>query len=524
MKNYALQSGAPGTPAGNASEDAPLTGGMLWFAAIILAAANFIAVLDMTIANVSVPTIAGAMGATSSQGTWVITSYAVAEAITVPLTGWLAARFGAVRVFTIAMAMFGIFSGLCGLANSLGMLVFARICQGFAGGPLMPLSQTLLLRIFPKEKAPAAIGLWSMTTLIAPVLGPILGGYLCDDFSWPWIFYINLPIAVLCAAMAWQLLKRYEKAPVLNPIDKVGLALLVIWVGALQLVLDEGKELDWFASTEIVLLSLVAAVGFVVFLIWEFHEKHPIVDLRVFRHRGFSVSVLTISVAFAAFFAANVLTPQWLQAFMGYTSTKAGMVTAWTGIFAVFVAPLAAGLSSKTDPRRLVFGGVAWLGLMTLWRTFATTDMGYWDIAMPLMFMGLGLPFFFIPTTGLAMASVEEREMDSAAGLMNFLRTLSGAFATSMVTTVWDNQISRNHAELVGLTDTDLSVQKMLESSGMAIDAVWGTIDSLVTSQSVMLATNQLMMGIAVAFLVAASVIWLAPKPTRVVEPGAGGH
>jgi DHA2 family multidrug resistance protein len=200
------------------------------------------------------------------------------------------------------------------------------------------------------------------------------------------------------------------------------------------------------------------------------------------------------------------------------------MVTAWTGIFAVFVAPLAAGLSSKTDPRRLVFGGVAWLGLMTLWRTFATTDMGYWDIAMPLMFMGLGLPFFFIPTTGLAMASVEEREMDSAAGLMNFLRTLSGAFATSMVTTIWDDQISRNHAELVGLTDTDMSIQKMLESSGMAIDAVRGTIDSLITSQSVMLATNQLMMGIAVAFLVAASVIWLAPKPTRVVEPGAGGH
>lgn len=209
---------------------------------------------------------------------------------------------------------------------------------------------------------------------------------------------------------------------------------------------------------------------------------------------------------------------------MGYTATTAGMATAWTGIFAVFVAPIAATLSSKVDPRKLVFGGVMWLGLVTLLRTVATTDMGYWDVSRPIMLMGLGLPFFFIPLTGLALASVDEDETASAAGLMNFLRTLSGAFATSLITTVWDDQITRNHAELVGLSDSDQSVRTLLESSGMTPDAVLQSIDRLIGGQAVMLATNQIMAFVGVAFIFAASVIWLAPKPKRVVDAAAGGH
>jgi len=506
------------------NDNAPLTGGMLWAVAVILAVANFIAVLDMTIANVSVPSIAGALGATSSQGTWVITSYSVAEAITVPLTGWLAARFGAVRVFVIAMVMFGAFSALCGLSTSLGVLIFARICQGFAGGPLMPLSQTLLLRIFPKEKATIALTLWSMTTLVAPVVGPILGGYLCDNYSWPWIFFINVPIAAACSVIAWNMLKRYELPLLKNPIDRVGLILLVIWVGSLQLMLDEGKNLDWFSSTEIVALAIIAAIGFAAFLIWELYDEHPVVDLRVFRHRGFSVSVMTISLAFAAFFGTNVLTPQWLQTYMSYTATTAGMATAWMGASAVLAAPIVATLSSRFDLRKLVFGGVLWLGLMTLLRSIATTDMGYWDVSIPIMLMGLGMPFFFIPTTSLALASVDTHETASAAGLMNFLRTLSGAFATSLITTLWDDQITLNHAELVGLADTDQRVRTLLESSGMSPDAVLQSIDRLINGQAVMLATNQIMAAVGIVFIVAASVIWLAPRPKRFVDASAGGH
>lgn len=502
----------------------PLTGGQLWFAAVMLAMANFIAVLNMTIANVAVPNIAGSLGAATSQGTWVITAYAVGEAITVPLTGWLSSRFGSVRVFFSSMVLFGVFSIICGLAPSIGILVVARIFQGLCGGPLMPLSQTLLMRIFPREKAAAAIGLWSMTTLVAPVVGPILGGYLCDEYSWHWVFILNAPIAFACAFFGWGLLKRYTDVLSKAGIDLVGLGLLVLWVGALQLMLDEGKNLDWFSSSFIVGLAIVAVVGFAAFLIWEWHEEHPVVDLRVFRHRGFSVAVLTISLAFAAFFGVSVLTPLWLQNFMGYTATQAGYVTAWTGVTAFFIAPAVAQAASKVDPRKLVFVGVLWMGGVTLWRTIATTDMGFWDIALPLVVLGFALPFFFIPSTGLALASVEDREMDSAAGIMNFLRTLSGAFATSLVTTAWDDGITRNHAELVGLADADGSVRSMLEQSGMAPDAVNQAIDYLIVGQSVMLSTNQMMMIIGVAFIVAASVIWLAPKPTRIVEPGAGGH
>ena len=287
-------------------------------------------------------------------------------------------------------------------------------------------------------------------------------------------------------------------------------------------MLDEGKNLDWFASHEIAAMSVVAAIGFTVFLIWELHEKHPVVDLRVFRHRGFNAAVLTITVAYAAFFGASVLTPLWLQSFMSYTATDAGLATAWTGVTALFIAPMVA--SSKRDPRLLVFFGVLWMGLVTLWRTVANTDMAFWDIAIPLAVMGFALPFFFIPTTSIALGSVEEREMDSAAGLMNFLRTLSGAAATSIVTTVWANQTTRNHAELVGMIDPDHSARTMMQQGGMASDAVDQALDYLLTIQSGMLSTNQVMTGIAVMFIIAAGIIWMAPKPSRAIEPGAGGH
>ena len=501
--------------------EVPLTGALLWLAALILAGANFIAILDTTIANVAVPNIAGSMGAATSQGTWVITSYAVGEAITVPLTGWLASRFGALRVFLGAMVMFGVFSFICGLASSLGLLVVARVLQGLSGGPLMPLSQVLLMRIFPRDKAAAAIGLWSMTTLVAPVVGPILGGYLCDRYSWSWIFLLNAPIAIGFAMAASRLLKGYHRTGLRSPIDGVGLGLLITWVAALQLMLDEGKNLDWFASDEIVGLAIVAALGLAAFLYWELRTEHPIVDLRVFRHRGFTASVLTISLAFAAFFGTNVLTPLWLQSFMGYTATRAGLATAGTGVAAFFMAPLVA--TNKRDPRLLVFIGVVWMGLSTLWRSVAATDMGFWDVALPLVVMGLGLPFFFIPTTSVALASVEPQEMDSAAGLMNFLRTLSGAFATSLVTTVWANQTTRNHAELVGLVQ-DQGLRAALARGGTPPAVANQMVDGLVTAQSVMLSTNQIMAGIGCIFLVAATVIWFAPRPARVIAPGAGGH
>lgn len=502
----------------------PLRGGMLVLAAIMLAMANFIAVLDMTIANVSVPNISGSLGISSSQGTWIITSYAVAEAIIVPLTGWIAGRFGPVRVFATAMMLFGLFSAVCGISTSLEMLVFGRIMQGLSGGLLMPLSQTLLLRIFPKEKANAAMGLWAMTTLTAPVLGPILGGAICDTWAWPLIFFINVPLAFVCAPLALRMLSRYELKGVKLPIDVIGLTLLIVFVGSLQLVLDLGKEHDWFSSEIICWLLVSAIIGFVAFVIWELTEKHPIVDLRVFRHRGFTMSVITLSLGFGAMFAANVLTPLWLQQNMGYTSTWAGMATAWSGVLAVVAAPIAGMRLAKVDPRRMVFFGLLWLAGVTWLRASVTNDVTYWQISLPLLAMGFGLPFFFVPLTALSLGSVEEHETASAAGLQNFLRTLSGAFGASVVQTVWENKTTENRSELASLVDHDGSAVASLQHSGMSHDQALQYVNHMTDSQAVTIATNQVMSIVAICFAIAAFVIWLAPRPKRTVDMTKAGH
>ncbi len=305
-----------------------------------------------------------------------------------------------------------------------------------------------------------------MTTLVAPIAGPILGGWLCDNYSWPVIFLINVPLALMMGPFAWRMLKRFETRLEKSPIDLIGLALLVVFVGALQLMLDLGKEHDWFESGLIVGLAVVAVIGFAAFLIWELFEKHPIVNLRVFRHRGYTTAVIVVAAGFGAMFAANVLTPLWLQSYMGYTSTWAGLATAWTGVLAVFCAPAAGLLSTKVDPRKLVFFGLMWLcGILAI-RSIGTTDMSFWQISIPLLFMGIGLPFFFVPVTTIALASVEEHETASAAGLMNFLRTLAGAVATSIVNTAWENGAQVKHAELAGLVDGSGETMRALAASG----------------------------------------------------------
>jgi MFS transporter, DHA2 family, multidrug resistance protein len=506
-----------------AKQPPALEGGMLWVAGIVLALANFVAVLNMTIANVTVPNIAGALGAGSSQGTWVITSYAVAEAITVPLSGWLSGRFGAVRLFCISVLLFGAFSLLCGMSTSLGMLLGMRVLQGMAGGPLLALSQTLLLRIFPKEQSMQAMGLWAMTTLLAPVVGPVLGGWLCDNYSWPWVFLINVPMALLFGVIAWVLLKRYQDPAIIKPVDKIGMLLLIIWVAALQIMLDEGKDKDWFSSMEIRVLAITAVIGFISFLIWELTEKNPIVDLRVFRHRGFSSCMLVLALAFGAFFGLNVLTPQWLQYNMGYTTTWAGLVVAWGGLLSVVFSPIAAKLANRFDPRILIFIGCLWLGLDTFWRAYATSDMSYWVICIPLFFMGVGMPMYYVPLTGLAMGSVNEEETASAAGLMNFVRTISGAIATSLVTTSWQNRSIIAHAKLADIVDPSGQVASVLPP-GLSGQMVREMLNNLVTSQSLMLATNGLMLVVGAIFIIASVSIVLAPKAVRAVDAASVGH
>jgi DHA2 family multidrug resistance protein len=302
----------PSQPA-KPAELQPLTGAQLAIGTVALSLAVFMNVLDTSIANVSIPAIAGDLGVSPDQGTWVITSFGVANAISLPLTGWLTRRFGQVRLFMSAVVLFVIASFLCALAPNIGLLILFRVMQGAVAGPMIPLSQSLLLSSYPKSKSGTALGMWSITTLVAPVVGPVLGGWITDNISWPWIFYINIPVGVVAGIATWIIYHKRETPTAKIPIDKVGLGLLVIWVGSMQVLLDKGKDLDWFNSGQIITLAIVAVVGFTLFLVWELTEEHPVVDLTLFKGRNFTVSTVAMLLAYGLFFGNVVLLPLWLQ-------------------------------------------------------------------------------------------------------------------------------------------------------------------------------------------------------------------
>ena len=496
-----------------------LQGGRLMLAAFVLALANFMVVLDMTIANVSVPHITGSLAVSSSQGTWVITSYAVAEAICVPLTGWLAGRFGTVRLFIISLIGFTTFSVLCGLSTSLEMLVFCRIGQGLFGGPIMPLSQTLLMRIFPPEKQSQAMGMWAMTTVVGPILGPILGGSISDNWSWHWIFFINIPVGIVCALAAIRLLKPAETDKFRLPIDAIGLGLLVVWIGALQLMLDLGHENDWFNSSFICLLAVITIIGLIAFIIWELTEEHPIVNIAIFRYRGFSIAVLSLAFAFGGFFGSIVLIPQWVQVNLAYTATWAGYLTATMGFGSLTMSPVVAKLSTKYDQRALASFGLMLMGIVTLMRAFWFTDADFMTLALPQILQGFAVPFFFIPLSNIALGSVLIQEMASAAGLMNFLRTMAGAIGASIAVTIWDDHAKVARSEMVANLHTT-EVQATLLQNGMSNETSLGLISSLVDKEAMTLSVDHVFLILTLVFVVASLMIWLAPKPkTKVTGP-----
>lgn len=501
----------------------PLTGATLIVAALLIGLGNFLVVLDTTIANVSIPHIAGSLGVSVTEATWVITSYAVADAITVPLAGFLARRFGEQRVFIAAFVAFGVFSLLCGLSRSLDMLIAGRVLLGLAGGMIIPLSMTLLLRVFPPEKATLATIIWAMTTTVAPIAGPILGGIISDNTGWQWIFFLNVPVAVIGAAGLLYLLRGRREETARAPIDVVGLLLLIIWVASLQIVLDEGRNHDWFAATEIRILAVVAAIGFIAFLMWELTDKHPIVNLRVFRHRGFVVASITYAMSFAAYFATVVLIPLWLQQNMGYTATWAGYATGIMGIFAVLASPAIGAAAAKVDVRLLISTGIAGMAFISLWRTGFTPDMTFLQMAWPMLLTGPFLMMFFIPVTGLCVASVDPHEQADAAGISNFLRTLTAAFAASLVQTGWTNAARVNQSELVGAMQQGPATIEAMVASGQSRETATTLLANIVESQSVMLATLDMFALVALCLAFTGALIWLAPKPKGPIDT-SGGH
>ena len=486
---------------------------------LALGLANFMVILDLSIANVSVPHIAGDLGISPSQGTWVITSYAVAEAICVPLTGWISGRFGAVRSFVLCALGFGLFSVLCGSSVTLGMLVASRVAQGLCGGPLMPLTQTLLMRIYPPEKRAQIMGLWAMTSLVAPAMGPILGGFISDNLSWHWIFFINVPAVAFCAFAASTVLPPVETPTVRRPVDKIGLALLATWIGCLQIMLDTGAEHDWFADPTVLALGIAALVFLIVFVIWELTEEHPIVDIRVFRHRSFTMGTTIFALGFGTYFAGIVVIPQWMQISLGYTATQAGTVTGMTATVGLFVARFVPKLATRYDARVVLSCGLFWVGCCTLIRTNWTSGADIFTLMLPQLMMGMGMPFFFVTANAMAMNAVPPHELASAAGLSNFMRTMAVAIATSISVTYWNSQARVAGSELAGKLNYD-STSATLAASGFSADQIRVVIAQIVDKEALTMATDKMFLIAGLLIWAVAAWVWISPRPRRSIMGG----
>ena len=496
----------------------PLQGGQLVIGTIAVSLAVFMNVLDTSIANVAIPTISGDLGVSSGQGTWVITSFAVANAISVPLTGWLTDRFGQVRLFLASIILFVISSWMCGLSPNLPFLLGSRVLQGAVAGPMIPLSQALLLSSYPRAKAPMALALWAMTTLIAPVAGPILGGWISDNYSWPWIFYVNIPVGIAAAAATWMIYRNRESAVRRAPIDGVGLALLVIWVGSLQIMLDKGKDLDWFASTTIIVLALTAVIAFAFFVIWELTAEHPVVDLSLFRMRNFTGGTVALSIGYGLYFGNLVLLPLWLQTQIGYTATDAGLVMAPVGLFAILLSPLTGKYLPRTDPRFISTASFLTFALCFWMRSRYTTGVDEWSLTLPTLVQGIAMAGFFIPLVSITLSGLPGHRIPAASGLSNFVRIMCGGIGTSIFQTAWDHRNNFHHAQLVEQTNvynpTFNQAVTQMGNLGLTQDKAHGLINNMATQQAAQLGVNDLFYISAAIFVLLIGLIWIT-KPER---------
>jgi len=490
-----------------------------------LSLATFMQVLDTTIANVALPTISGNLGVSSEQGTWVITSFAVSNAIALPLTGWLSRRFGEVKLFLWATMLFVLASFLCGISTSMPELVGFRVVQGLVAGPLYPMTQTLLIAVYPPAKRGMALALLAMVTVVAPIAGPILGGWITDSYSWPWIFFINIPIGLFaCAVVRQQMAKRPVHLS-RQPMDYVGLITLIIGVGALQVVLDKGNDLDWFESSFIVIGSVISAVALTDFVIWELTDEHPVVNLRLFAFRNFRIGTLVLVFGYAGFFGINLILPQWLQTQMGYTATWAGLAVAPIGILPVLMSPFVGKYAHKFDLRLLAGLAFVAIGTSCFMRAGFNSQVDFQHVALVQMFMGAGVALFFMPTLSILLSDLPPQQIADGSGLATFLRTLGGSFAASLTTWIWIRRADQHHAYLTESISTyDPITRHALEQMGGSTPQAYARMEQMVNSQAYMLSTVDYftLMGWIFAGLVL--LVWLAKPPfTAKAGPAAGG-
>ncbi|MFN7836157.1 MAG: DHA2 family efflux MFS transporter permease subunit [Burkholderiaceae bacterium] len=498
-----------------ASEPLPTNQRLL--ATVALALASFMNVLDLTIVNVSVPTISGDLGVAPGQGTWAITSYAVAEAIMLPLTGWLAGRLGQVRLFCISTLMFTLTSFLCGIAPSFEALLAARVLQGVFGAAMIPMSQTLLLSCYPPEKQGFATGIWAMTTIAAPIIGPLAGGWLTDNLSWHWIFFINLPIGIVCFGLVYTLFEGRETPTRRGRIDAIGLLLLVLGIGSLQILLDKGNELDWFNHPIIVGLAITSFVSMGVFVLWEWFHPEPLVDLHLFTQRNFLVASICLFIGTIAFFGTNVVMPLWLQTQVGYTPTWAGKTMALGGILAVILGPLIGANMSKIDARGVATFGFAVFAFYAYLCSRFTPDIDYHTLANVRLIMGVGISCFFLPLITIGLSGIEPQRLAGASGLNSFIRNLGSSFGTALITSLWDHRAQLHHANLAeNINYAAPAAQSFLERlSALGLNDAnrLAYVNRLIDTQAYLLSTNDVLLTCGAVMICLTIPIWFARGP-----------
>ncbi|HVO80633.1 MAG TPA: DHA2 family efflux MFS transporter permease subunit [Terriglobales bacterium] len=507
------------------STDAPL-GINPWLIAVAVMSSTFMEVLDTTVVNVSLPHIAGSLSSSTDEATWTLTSYLVANAIVLPMTGWLASRFGRKRLLMFSVTGFTAASFLCGLAPSLGFLIVFRVIQGACGGGLQPLSQAILLESFPPEKRGQAMAFWALGIVVAPMLGPVAGGWLTDNYSWRWVFYINVPIGLLALILTQMFVfdpayLRKERTGV----DYWGIGLLALGIGSLQIMLDKGQESDWFGSDFIRVLATLAFIGLAGLIIRELKADHPIIDLTIFRYRSYAIGTFLMTIVGFVLYGSTVLLPLLMQELLGYTATHAGVTNLPRGLASFMAMPFIGILVGKVDSRKLLAAGFLTSALAMYRLSQFSLDVGFWNFWWTLMLQGAALGLIFVPLTTTTNDPVPKERMGNATSIFNLMRNLGASIGISMVETIQVRQ-QQAHINVLGrhVTSADLQTRQMLEhlraffvaqgsdvvtAARQADRAIWG----LVQRQAAILSYNDAFLFLAIMFVVMFPLIFLMRKP-----------
>ncbi|MBZ5728217.1 MAG: DHA2 family efflux MFS transporter permease subunit [Acidobacteriia bacterium] len=507
-----------------------------WIIATAVMFATFMEVLDTTVVNVSLPHIAGSLSASVDEAAWALTSYLVANAIILPMTGWLANHFGRKRMLIGAVVGFTVASFFCGLAQSLAMLIFFRVVQGATGGALQPLSQAVMLEAFPPRDRGKAMAFWGLGIVVAPMLGPVIGGWLTDNYSWRWVFYINIPVGL--ASIVMTRLFIFDPSYIRRSgrgIDYWGIGMLAVGVGALQVMLDKGQEEDWFASHWITLLAVIAAVGIAAFIIREIRTRDPVVHLRVFQVRTYSAGVFLMTVLGFVLYGSMLLVPIFLQTLLGYPALNAGIAMAPRGLGSFLMMPVVGTVLGRFDPRKVLAAGLVGAS----WTLYALSRLnlnaGYWDIFWPQFIQGASLAMLFVPLTTATMDPIPKEEMGNATSMFNLMRNIGGSIGIASATTYLFRR-EQFHTNLLGAHVTAYNPQTQmmargLESAMMAHGsdpvtaarqsyvAMWGMVER----QSAMVSFVDTFQAMAVVFLLVLPLLFVMKKPKH-HSGGAGMH